>query len=110
MRMRPDGGTTFRELVTPTRDTAVGAFAHQRVNLDRVVRELNPDRRHGVERMTRVSFGHARARRRRLQPARECAAERAELRGHFTQLPLGFMVEFDRRRRSTVSRPSTWSR
>ena len=26
-------------------------------NLDRVVRELNPDRRHGAERMTRVSFG-----------------------------------------------------
>ncbi len=52
-----------------TRDTAVGAFAHQRVNLDRVVRELNPDRRHGAERMTRVTFGFAWRRRRGLQPA-----------------------------------------
>ena len=47
-----------------------------------------------------------RARRRRLQPRRVSRCERAELRGHITQLPLGFMVEFDAdgRRRS---RPST---
>ena len=56
-RLRPQRSQTFREAVAEARDTAVGAFAHQRVNLDRVVREINPDRRHGVERMTRVTFG-----------------------------------------------------
>ncbi|TDH51138.1 amino acid adenylation domain-containing protein [Mycobacterium eburneum] len=92
LRLRPRPRQTFRELVAQARDTAVGAFAHQRVNVDAVVRAWNPDRRHGVERMTRVSFG--------LRepdgggfcpPGVRC--ERDELRGQFTQLPLSFMVE-----------------
>jgi mycobactin peptide synthetase MbtE len=94
MRLRPHGSAGFRELVAAARDTAIGAFAHQRVNLDRVVAELNPDRRHGAERMTRVSFGF-----REPDGGGFCpdgvACERADLRGHFTQLPLGFMVELD---------------
>ncbi|MGH3961571.1 amino acid adenylation domain-containing protein [Mycobacterium sp.] len=92
MRAQPQPRQTFRDLVARTRDTAAGAFAHQRVNLDRLVRETNPDRRHGAERMTRVSFG--------LRepdgggfcpPGVRC--ERGELRGQFSQLPLSFMVE-----------------
>ncbi|WP_441957360.1 amino acid adenylation domain-containing protein [Mycolicibacterium houstonense] len=94
MRLRPAGSAGFRDLVAATRDTAIGAFAHQRVNLDRVVAELNPDRRHGAERMTRVSFGF-----REPDGGGFCpegiASERAELRGQHTQLPLGFMVELD---------------
>ncbi|WP_155918739.1 MULTISPECIES: non-ribosomal peptide synthetase [unclassified Mycolicibacterium] len=94
MRLRPQGSVGFRELVAATRDTAIGAFSHQRVNLDRVVAELNPDRRHGAERMTRVSFGF-----REPDGGGFCpdgvTCERADLRGHFTQLPLGFMVELD---------------
>lgn len=94
MRLRPNGFRTFRELVTAARDTAVGAFAHQRINLDRVVRELNPDRRHGAERMTRVSFGFREPDGGGFAPA-GITTERAELRGQHTQLPLGFMIELD---------------
>lgn len=94
MRLRPQGSAGFRDLVTAARDTALGAFAHQRVNLDRVVRELNPDRRHGAERMTRVSFGFREPDGGGFSPDGVLSA-RAELRGHTTQLPLGFMIEID---------------
>ncbi|BBY58830.1 non-ribosomal peptide synthetase [Mycolicibacterium sarraceniae] len=93
LRMRPDRWGTFHELVTAARDTAVGAFAHQRVNLDRVVRELNPDRRYGVERMARVGFGVREPEGDGFNPA-GVHCQRAEFRGRFAQLPLGFMVEF----------------
>jgi mycobactin peptide synthetase MbtE len=94
LRLRPRPAQMFRELVTATRDTTVGAFAHQRINLDRVVREINPDRRHGVERLARITFGAREADGGGFCPP-GVTCERAELRGHFTQLPLGFMVEFD---------------
>ncbi len=93
LRMRPDRWNTFGELVHAARDTAVGAFAHQRVNLDRVVRELNPDRRYGVERMARVGFGMREPDGDGFNPP-GIRCERAELRGQFAQLPVGFMVEF----------------
>lgn len=92
MRLRPRPRQTFRELVADARESAVGAFAHQRVNLDRVVREFNPDRRHGAERMTRVSFGLREAEGGGFCPP-GVRCERDELRSRFTQLPLGFMVE-----------------
>ncbi|KUH95903.1 non-ribosomal peptide synthetase [Mycobacterium sp. IS-1556] len=94
LRLRPAARQSFRDVVAHARDTAVGAFAHQRVNLDRVVRELNPDRRHGVERMTRVTFGARGADGEGFNPP-GITCSRAELRSHLTQLPLGFMVEFD---------------
>ncbi|CAJ1581700.1 non-ribosomal peptide synthetase [[Mycobacterium] wendilense] len=95
MRLRPTAGLTFRDLLSQTRETALGAFAHQRVNLDRMVRELNPDRRHGAERMTRVSFGFREPDGGGFcPPGVQC--RRAELRAQLTQLPLGFMIEFDR--------------
>ncbi|MEN4399541.1 amino acid adenylation domain-containing protein [Mycolicibacterium senegalense] len=94
MRLRPQGTAGFRDLVAATRDTAIGAFAHQRVNLDRVVAELNPDRRHGAERMTRVSFGFREPDGGGFTPD-GVTSERADLRGQHTQLPLGFMVELD---------------
>ena len=94
MRLRPQPAMSFRELLKATRDIATGAFAHQRVSLDRAVRELNPDRRHGSERMTRVSFGFREPDGGGFRPPGvEC--ERYELRSNLTQLPLGFMVEFD---------------
>ncbi len=94
MRLRPQPTRGFRELVLDTRDTALGAFAHQRINLDRVVRELNPDRRHGAERMTRVSFGFREPDGGGFRPE-GVQCRRGDLRGHVTQLPLGFMVEWD---------------
>ena len=93
LRMRPNRWNTFRELVAAARDTAVGAFAHQRINLDRVVRELNPDRRYGVERMARVGFGMRESDGDGFNPP-GVRCQRAEFRGQFAQLPLGFMVEF----------------
>ena len=92
MRMQPQPRLTFRELLVQTRDSAVGALAHSRVDLEWLVRASNPDRRHGAERMTRVSFG--------LRepdgggfcpPGVQC--ERADLRGHVSQLPLSLMIE-----------------
>lgn len=94
MRMRPRSEVTFRQFLAETTETALGAFAHQRVGLDRMVRELNPDRRHGTERMTRVSFGFRGPDRYGFTPA-GVHCERAELRAHLTHLPLGLMVEFD---------------
>ncbi|MGU3499669.1 amino acid adenylation domain-containing protein [Mycobacterium sp. C31M] len=94
MRLRPQPRNGFRDLVAATRDTALGAFAHQRINLDRVVREINPDRRHGAERMTRISFGFREPDGGGFSPD-GVRCERGELRGHVTQLPLGFMVEWD---------------
>lgn len=94
MRLRPEASTSFRDMLTQTRDTAVGAFAHQGVNVDAVVRELNPDRRHGTERMTRISFGFRGPDRFGFTPP-GVRCERADLRSHLTQLPLGVMVEFD---------------
>ena len=94
VRLRPRSTMTFAQLLEQTRDSAVGAFAHQRVNLDQVVRALNPDRRYGTERMTRVSFGFRENDGGGFcPPGVQC--RRAELRGHLTQLPLGFMVERD---------------
>ncbi|MBO0678251.1 amino acid adenylation domain-containing protein [Mycolicibacterium sp. S2-37] len=94
MRLRPQASMSFRDMLTQTRDTALGAFAHQGINLDVVVRELNPDRRHGAERMTRVSFGFRGPDRFGFTPP-GVQCERADLRSHLTQLPLGIMVEFD---------------
>ncbi|WP_374025360.1 amino acid adenylation domain-containing protein [Mycobacterium sp. HNNTM2301] len=95
IRLRPGPHQTFRELVAETRDRAVGAFAHSRADLDWLVRESNPDRRHGADRMTRLSFGQ-----RQPDGAGFCPpgvrCTRAELRGQFNQLPLSFMVELDR--------------
>ncbi|MUL77645.1 non-ribosomal peptide synthetase [Mycolicibacterium sp. CBMA 226] len=94
LRLRPESRQSFREFVTQAKDTTHGAFAHQQINLDRVVRELNPDRRHGVERLARVSFGAREADGRGFCPS-GITCRRAAYRGHHTQLPLGFMVEFD---------------
>lgn len=94
MRLRPTSSMTFSELLAQTSDTSIGAFAHQRVGLDRMVRELNPDRRHGAERMTRVSFGFRGPDRHGFTPP-GVSCERADLRANLTHLPLGIMVEFD---------------
>jgi mycobactin peptide synthetase MbtE len=92
MRMRPNPRQTFRELLTETRDSAVGALAHSRVDLEWLVRASNPDRRHGAERMTRVSFGLREPDGGGFSPP-GVRCERADLRGHFSQLPLSLMVE-----------------
>ncbi|MGE2714899.1 amino acid adenylation domain-containing protein [Mycolicibacterium litorale] len=94
MRLKPNASMSFRDMLAQARETTLGAFAHQGINLDRVVRELNPDRRHGTERMSRVSFGFRGPDRFGFTPP-GVQCERAELRSHITQLPLDVMVEFD---------------
>ncbi|ORB83494.1 non-ribosomal peptide synthetase [Mycobacterium kansasii] len=92
VRAQPQPGQTFRDLLAHTRDMTAGAFAHQRVNLDWLVRESNPDRRHGAERMTRVSFGLRESDGGGFcPPGVQC--RRGELHGQFSQLPLSFTVE-----------------
>ena len=59
------------------------------------MRESNPDRRHGADRMTRVSFGQREPDGAGFRPP-GVRCERGELRGHFNQLPLSFMVELAR--------------
>ncbi|OBH50227.1 non-ribosomal peptide synthetase [Mycobacterium mantenii] len=95
IRLRPQSHQTFRDLLAQTRDGAVGAFAHSRADLDWLVRESNPDRRHGADRMTRVSFGQREPDGTGFCPP-GVRCERGELRGHFNQLPLSLMVELDR--------------
>ncbi|MEB4209518.1 non-ribosomal peptide synthetase [Mycobacterium sp. 94-17] len=95
IRLRPQPHQTFRELLAHTRDDAVGAFAHSRADLDWLVRESNPDRRHGADRMTRVSFGQREPDGPGFCPP-GVRCERGELRGHFNQLPLSLMVELNR--------------
>lgn len=93
LRARVAAADRFTELLARTRDTALGAFAHQGINLDRVVRELNPDRRHGgVERLTRLSFGFRSGDGDGFHPDGITCA-RADYRGKIAQLPLGIMVE-----------------
>lgn len=93
LRARISAADSFADLVTRTRDAAIGAFAHQGINLDRVVRELNPDRRHGgVERLTRLSFGFRTSHGDGFTPD-GIACTRADYRGKVAQLPLGIMVE-----------------
>ncbi|MEO6794018.1 MAG: amino acid adenylation domain-containing protein [Mycobacterium sp.] len=93
LRTRVAAADRFSELLARTRDTALGAFAHQGINLDRVVRELNPDRRNGgVERLTRLSFGFRAGDGDGFRPD-GIACARAEYRGKIAQLPLGIMVE-----------------
>lgn len=94
LRMRPRPQQSFRDLTFHARDTAMGAFSHQRISMDRVVADINPDRRHGVDRMARVGFGFRGPDGPGFNPP-GIRCERAGLRGPLAQLPLSLMVEMD---------------
>ncbi|GAB4583138.1 amino acid adenylation domain-containing protein [Nocardia sp. IFM 10818] len=52
-------GETFSGLVESTKQTCLNAFAHQAVGIDRVVREVNPERvagRDGMDQLVRLGF------------------------------------------------------
>jgi mycobactin peptide synthetase MbtE len=92
VRTRPQPRQTFRDLLGQVRESVFGAFAHQRVSPDTLVRESIPDRQRGAERPARVSFGF-----REPDGGGFCPpgvwCERGELRGQFSQLPLRLTVE-----------------
>jgi mycobactin peptide synthetase MbtE len=59
LRIRVGAEDTFAALVDAVRDTCLAAFAHQSVGLERVVRELNPERsagHDGMDRLVRLGF------------------------------------------------------
>ncbi|MGW4770221.1 amino acid adenylation domain-containing protein [Nocardia sp. NPDC004278] len=60
LRATIGAGSTFADFTESVRNTCVGAFAHQHVGIDRVVRAANPDRvggRDGLEQLVRLGFG-----------------------------------------------------
>ncbi|RJO72370.1 amino acid adenylation domain-containing protein [Nocardia panacis] len=59
LRAETDGAAGFDALVAVTRERCVGAFAHQGAGIDRVVREVGPDRaagRDGMAQLVQLSF------------------------------------------------------
>ncbi|MEV6771198.1 amino acid adenylation domain-containing protein [Nocardia sp. NPDC051030] len=59
LRETLQGGETFTTLVESTKQTCLNGFAHQTVGIDRVVREVNPERvagRDGMDQLVRLGF------------------------------------------------------
>jgi mycobactin peptide synthetase MbtE len=58
LRIAPRPRDTFASLVHAVRDTCLNGFAHQSVGIDRVVREVNPERmgHDGMDRLVRLGF------------------------------------------------------
>ncbi|MFF3225028.1 amino acid adenylation domain-containing protein [Nocardia suismassiliense] len=59
VRAAPSPAQTFAALLDSTRDACFGAFAHQGVGVERVVREVSPDRvggRDGLAQLVQLSF------------------------------------------------------
>lgn len=84
---------TFARFTETIRDICVGAFAHQHVGIDRVVREANPERvdgRDGLEQLVRLGFTV----RRSTQGFDLAGVEAAllDLGSAVAQVPLGLIV------------------
>src|SRR5205807_9236937 len=92
VRTQPKARQTFRELLGQVRESVSGALAHQRVSVDTLVRESNRDRDPSAARMAQVGFGFYEPDGGGFCPP-GVRCERGELRGQFSQLPLGLMVE-----------------
>ncbi|QBS42908.1 non-ribosomal peptide synthetase [Nocardia sp. CS682] len=93
LRATISADTTFATFVAAVREACTGAFAHQSIGIDRVVREANPDRvsgRDGLEQLVRLGFS-----------VRKSAdgfafdgidSTQLELAGQVAQVPLGLTV------------------
>lgn len=95
VRTTIDPRARFADLIAATGDNALAAFGHQHVGIDRVVRELNPDRSggDGLEHLVRLSFS---TRKSAVGFALDgVAAERHDLAASVTQMPLGLTVVRD---------------
>ncbi|HEY0169967.1 MAG TPA: amino acid adenylation domain-containing protein [Pyrinomonadaceae bacterium] len=79
MRARPSAGQTFRELLRETRETALGAYAHQEVPFERVVEELQPERTLSHAPLFQVMFA--------LQNAPAAPLKLASLRLNLVEIP-----------------------
>ncbi|BBZ43276.1 non-ribosomal peptide synthetase [Mycobacterium parmense] len=58
LRLAPRPQDTFASFVDAVRETCLNGFAHQSVGIDRVVREVNPERmgRDGMDQLVRLGF------------------------------------------------------
>ncbi|WP_204806937.1 non-ribosomal peptide synthetase [Mycobacterium riyadhense] len=58
LRMTPQASDTFTSFLAAVRETCLNGFAHQAVGIDRVVREVNPERmgHDGMDRLVRLGF------------------------------------------------------
>ncbi|CAM3084033.1 mycobactin peptide synthetase MbtE [Williamsia muralis] len=95
VRTTIDPRAPFADLIAATRDNALGAFGHQHVGIDRVVRELNPDRSggDGLEQIVRLSFS---TRKSAVGFALDgVTAEQLDLAASVTQMPVGLTVVRD---------------
>ncbi|WSY64879.1 amino acid adenylation domain-containing protein [Nocardia sp. NBC_00881] len=87
---------TFATFVESTRDVCLGAFAHQRVGIDRVVREVNPDRimgHDGMERLVRLGFSVRKTGEALALP--DIVAEQLDLGASMAQVSLALAVVRD---------------
>lgn len=90
IRAYPEPRQTFRELLMQTHETVTGAFAHQHVDLDKLLTEFGLS--HGDEPMARVSFGLLKADDGGFcPPGVQCRP--GELHGQASRLPLNLRVE-----------------
>ncbi|RDI64569.1 mycobactin peptide synthetase MbtE [Nocardia pseudobrasiliensis] len=96
LRATPGPADTFAELVARIRETALGAFAHDGVGIDRVVREANPERhggRDGLEQLVRLGFSVRKSADGFDLPGVVSAA--LDLRSPVAQVPLGLSVALE---------------
>ncbi|NQE87758.1 non-ribosomal peptide synthetase [Nocardia terpenica] len=84
---------TFASFVATVRETCLGAFAHQGIGIDRVVREANPERhggRDGLEQLVRLGFAVRKTADGFDLPG--VASAQLELGSPVAQVPLGLTV------------------
>ncbi len=94
LRLSPHADQTFAQLLAQVNETERAGLTHQRVNLDQVVADLNPDRRYGVARYPRVGFDVRPPRTQGFAPE-GVTCEPADFRGRVAPMPLRFTVEPD---------------
>ncbi|MFI9506267.1 amino acid adenylation domain-containing protein [Nocardia sp. NPDC052566] len=96
LRATVGAGDTFAGFTEAIRDTCLGAFAHQNVGIDRVVREANPDRiggRDGLEQLVRLGFSVRKSAQGFALDG--ITATQLELGSPVSQVPLGLTVVLD---------------
>ncbi|WP_225729947.1 MULTISPECIES: non-ribosomal peptide synthetase [unclassified Nocardia] len=96
LRATPRPGDRFADVVVAVESHCAAAFANQGVGIDRVVRELNPDRsagRDGLAELVQIGFGAREGARGFEFDGINCAA--VEFGGHAAQLPLSATAVLD---------------